>query len=163
MNEITIKIEDIGVDKLIAKFDGYVGRLRPQIKTAMQKIAFTLVRYVQEKKLSGQVLHRRTGTLSRSIKGIVIDEPARIIGDVASRSGGNAPLKYAARWEYGYVGTEKVKAHIRRTASGGTANVRAFVRNINSAARPYMKPSKEENRGYIKDTLQAAVRKVNQA
>lgn len=163
MNEIGVEIQLIGTEKLVAKFDGYIGALRPQLKIAMQKITFTLVRYVKERKLSGQVLNRRTGTLSRSIKGAVIDEPARIIGDVASRSGGNAPLKYAARWEYGFKGSEKVRQHIRRTATGGTANVRSFVRNINLNARPYLRPSKEENTGYIKETLQAAVKKVNQA
>lgn len=107
------------------------------------------------------MLHRRTGTLSRSIKGAVIEAPLQIIGDVASRSGGNAPLKYAARWEYGFQGSETVKAHIRRTASGGAANVRSFVRNVNATARPYLRPSKDENIRYIKQQLENAVKKAN--
>jgi len=161
MPNVSVKLEMVGTEKLVAKFDGYVGKLRPQLVRAMNKIVFTLVRYVQEQKLSGQVLHRRTGTLSRSIKGIVLNQPASIIGDVASRSNGNAPLKYAARWEYGFQGSETVKAHVRRTATGGFANVRTFVRQVNSTARPYLAPSRRENEGYIRQTLEEAVREVN--
>ena len=59
---VSVKVETVGVEKLVAKFDSYVGRLRPNLNKAMNVIVFTLVRYVQEQKLSGQVLHRRTGT-----------------------------------------------------------------------------------------------------
>jgi len=158
---VSVKVETVGVEKLVAKFDSYVGRLRPNLNKAMNVIVFTLVRYVQEQKLSGQVLHRRTGTLSRSIKGTVTDQPARIIGDVTSRSNGNAPLPYAVFWEKGFVGSMNVREHVRRTATGGFATVRQHIRNVNQAARPFFRPSKEENQGFIQQTLQNAVTITN--
>ena len=151
----------IGIDKLVAKFSGYTARLRPHIVTAMQTIVFTIVAYIKDDELSGQVLKRRTGTLSRSIKGAVRDTAGEIVGNVASRDGGNAPLVYAGYHEYGFSGAQQVRAHIRKTASGGYANVRAFTRNVNYPAHPFMKPAKESHEKFINDTLTAAVTQAN--
>lgn len=161
MSAVNVTVTEVGTDKVVAKFDSYVGRLRGELVTAMNVIVNTLVAYCKDEKLSGQVLHRRTGTLSRSIKGTVIDQPTQIVGNVTSRDKGNAQLAYAAFWEYGFSGSENVKAHIRKTASGGLSNVRSYVRQVSVEARPFLKPTKDENLGFINSTLQQAVSKVN--
>lgn len=163
--EISINIESVGVEKLVARFDGYVGMLRPQLMTTMQTIVLFLAAYCKENKLSGQVLHRRSGTLSRSIKGAVTQTAGSIVGDVASRDKGNAPLAYAAFWEYGFSGVENVREHVRKIASGPFEGeltpVRAHVRNVNQAARPYMRPTRDENVGYVQEQLLATLKAVN--
>ncbi len=161
MTAVSVNIETIGVEKLVAKFEGYDSRLRARLLTAMKMIAFTLVRYIQENKLSGQVLHRRSGTLSRSIRGNVSEISSSIIADITSRDKGNKPLPYAAFWEYGFSGSMDVRSHVRKIASGGFANVRAYTRHVTQAARPFFKPSRDENLGYIKTTIENAVSEVN--
>lgn len=156
-----IQVALVGNEKLVAKFDTYVGRFREELKTAMNVIVFTLVRYVQENKLSGQVLHRRTGTLSRSIKGIVTENAGAVIGNVTSRDRGNAPLAYAAYHELGFNGQMTVRAHMRKTMSGGEASVRSYVRTVHYPAHPFMKPTRDENKEFITKTLQDAVKRTN--
>jgi len=157
--EVTSEL--IGREKIINKFDGYTGMLTGEINAAMETIAAYLVAYVKERKLSGQVLKRKTGALSRSIKGTVARQPGQIVAQITSRSRGNAPLPYAAFWEYGFSGEESVRAHVRKTASGGEANVRAFTRKVNQAARPFFAPTRDENQGYVRDMLQATINKAN--
>jgi hypothetical protein len=158
---INVTVESIGSEKLVAKFNNYVGRLRPELNEAMQTITNYLVAYVKENKLSGQVLKRHKGDLARSIKPTVIDQPAQIIGIVTSRDSGNAPLPYARFWELGFHGTMNVRAHIRKNASGGFSDVRAFVRTVNQNARPFLKPTRDENKEYVQRQLQKAVKRAN--
>jgi hypothetical protein len=155
-----IRVEMVGTDKLIAKFDSYVGRLRGQLNTTMDYVVKSLAEYCRVNKLSGQVLHRRSGTLSRSIQGIVVDEPARMVGIVSSRPG-NAPLEYARFWELGFHGVENVKSFMRKNALGGESSVRAHTRKVNQAARPFLQPTRDENVGFVQTSFQQAVNKVN--
>ena len=154
--------EPIGVDQIVAKLDGYVARARPALMTAMEKIVFTIVGFIKDDELSGQVLHRRTGTLSRSIQGRVTESGSNIVGNVASRIG-NEPLVYAAYHEYGFTGSENVREHQRKTASGGVANVRAYVRNVNYPAHPFMRPARDAHVQFATDTLNAAISEVNKS
>ena len=158
---ITVTTEIVGVDKVVSRFDGYVGNLRGVLKPAMTYLVGYLAEYCRANKLSGQVLHRRTGILSGSIQGTVDDQPTKIIGDVRSRGNGNKALKYAAYHEYGFQGQETVREHTRKTATGGVANVREFVRNVNYPPHAFMRPTRDENIGFINDTIKATLKKAN--
>jgi hypothetical protein len=161
MNDDMI-VEVVGADKLVAKFENYSAKLHTELKRTMEYIVQYLAEYCRTNKLSGQVLHRRTGTLSRSIRGTVDDQTSRIIGTVTSRSKGNSPLEYAGFWELGFQGQENVRAHMRRNANGGMSSVREHVRNVNQAARPFLKPTRDENVGFVQEQMRAVLTKVNQ-
>ena len=162
---INVSLEMVGTERLVARFDGYVGKLKGNLLTAMDTIVNYLVLYCQENKLSGQVLHARTGTLRRSIQGRFGEASGSVFGEVTSRADGNKPLAYAAFWEKGFIGDVTVKAHVRKIALGDFAGeltpVRSFVRHINQAPRPFLKPTRDENTGYIKEQLQHAVSSTN--
>ena len=161
MSEVTLKVETSGVENIVVKLNNYSGNARKELKTAMAVIVTRIVSFIKESELSGQVLRRRTGTLSRSIKGEVFDNATDITGDVRSRDKGNKPVEYAARHEYGFTGQERVKAHVRRLASGGEASVREFVRNVNYGARPFMKPARDKFEKFAQQTLETAIVKAN--
>ena len=154
---INVTSEIIGDKKVITRFQNLPSNMANRITRAMDKIAIYLVAYVKENKLSGQVLRRRTGTLSRSIRGTVEQQAGQVVGNITSRDKGNAPLPYAVFWENGFTGTQNVRAHVRKMASGGEASVRAFVRNVHQIARPFFAPTLKENQNYIRDQLNKAV------
>jgi len=150
-------------------------RLRERLKNALNRGAIEVQRKVKEEKLTGQVLNVRTGTLRRSINVALSDGS----GDVLQSSVGTN-LKYARFWELGFHGTVNVRSHSRRSAaqmdrrSGkkmgragfsetgpretGTGMVRAHTRKINQAARPFLRPSLDENRNRIQELLALAVK-----
>lgn len=68
--------------------------------------------HIRRNKLLGQVLNRRTGQLIKSI-----ERDTRIVEGqgVVGRIGSNLP--YAAVHEFGFAGTQQVRAHIRATGA----------------------------------------------
>lgn len=92
------------------------------------------------RKLNGPVLHVRTGTLWKSIgatRALVLDD--RVESTVGSGAMfGNASVKYAAFWEFGYRGTETIAAHARKSRKGGTTQVREHSRKVNQEARSFI-------------------------
>ena len=171
-------IEMVGAEKLIAKFDTYEIRLRQCLQTAMEKIVNNIVNFIKSDELSGQVLHRRTGTLSRSIKGIVTNDPDRIIGNVTSRDGGNAPLAYAAIHEYGgviHIPARTVTMHrfmdrngdvgglVKKSKSNFATDHQARGYDIHMPARPYFRPARAAKEQYMQEALKNAVVKVNKS
>lgn len=163
--DVSVKLEMRGTEQLVARFEGYSSKLNDKLTTAMQRIVNYLVAYCQEQKLSGQVLHARTGTLRRSIKGSVAENSGSIVGEVTSRAYGNKPLKYATFWELGFVGNVEVKAHVRRIALGDFAGeltpVRAYIRKVNQAPRPFLKPTRDENVDYVQQQLSGVISQAN--
>lgn len=157
-----ITVEVIGANQLLTRFKDMPQKMRAEIRTALGYIGDTLANYCRANKLSGQVLNRRTSQLYNSIRrGDVNENPSRMSVEITSRPG-NAPVEYAAFWELGFKGQETVRAHMRRTAAGGEVNVREHIRNINQAARPFLRPTRDENVGWVQDQMQAAVVKATQ-
>jgi phage gpG-like protein len=108
------------------------------------------VRYVKERKLSGQVLKNRTGTLRRKINQVVTESPDSIMASVGVK------LSYAAIHEYGFDGVESVREYTRRTAKG-IAVVPAHERHVHMPERSYLRSSLRENAASIRDSLAKAV------
>ena len=95
---------------LQAKLRGYPARLATRLQTVMNRLTIQLQARVKEK-LSGEVLHVRTGTLRRSINREVRIQGNLIEGIVGTNVG------YGAAHEYGFHGQVSVRAHLRRVAS----------------------------------------------
>lgn len=92
MSELTITTN---AESFIARFAGASDRLHDRMRGAVQRLAIEIQASVKDSKLSGQVLHVRTGTLRRSINQRVDEDAGNITGVVGTN------VRYAAIHEYG--------------------------------------------------------------
>ena len=144
-----IRVEVKGDKETAATFKRAAQKAPAAMLTAMRRIVLILERHVKKEKLTGQVLNVRTGKLRSSITHRVEQSGNETTGRVGT------PVEYARIWELG--GT--IPAH---TIVPKTAKVLRFViqgrvvfckrveqpsRRV--GARPYLKPSVEENRQRI--------------
>ena len=155
-----------GDQTLLLKLRGMNIRIRDALRRAVTEAAVALTRYVKEEKLSGQVLHNRTGTLRRKINFSVHEDATSVTATVGVK------LAYAAVHEYGFDGVVTVREHTRAIASrnvrgsirgksraiaSGVAFVRSYERHMHLPERSYLRSSLRENAGSIRDQLRAAV------
>ena len=141
--------------------------LRDSLLAEVAKQTNSLRAYIVSDKLHGQVLNQRSGNLARSIKA---DEPVvegyTVRGEVFS----SGDVKYAAFWEFGFVGTEEVRAAVRlyRSIDDGKhertmAAVTGHTRNVNQPARSYMRTGLADRHDIIVKGLgSAALRGMKQ-
>ncbi len=141
----------IGAERVIARFQGAPARLRTAMVAATLRLAIAAQRSVMETKLSGQVLHVRTGRLRRSINVAQMDEGSR----VGASTGTN--VDYGRIWEL-----EGIRAHsivpIEKRAlfwKGARHPVRR-VEIPAQAPRPFLSPVLEEMRARAHQELTAA-------
>ena len=104
---------DLRQDALMAHLSAFPERLATSVVRAMNRITIGLQARVKAEKLSGQVLHVRTGTLRRSINREV--RASGSAGMIEGIVGTN--VEYAAAHEYGFDGTVTVRAHVRRIST----------------------------------------------
>ena len=151
---LTIEIDDA---RVLATFDGMPRAIRDALETKAGALALMLEAKIKGK-LSGDVLNVRTGALRRSIFSDIIADEDGIHAYAAS----SADVPYAAIHEFGYVGIEHVRAHIRRITSAAgkevTQNVKAFDREMNMPERSFLRTSLAEMEDIIVQGLQDAVR-----
>jgi phage gpG-like protein len=107
---------DLRQDALMAHLTQYPERLATSVVRAMNRLTIMVQARVKEK-LSGEVLHVRTGTLRRSINREV--RASGSAGMIEGIVGTN--VEYAAAHEYGFDGTVTVRAHIRRLTTNKKA------------------------------------------
>jgi phage gpG-like protein len=100
---------DIRAEAVIARFRHMGARMHDALLREITRLSVKLQAKVKDQKLTGQVLHVRTGTLRRSINRVVEDRGEVIKAQV----GTNVP--YAHIHEYGFNGIESVRAHVRRS------------------------------------------------
>ena len=148
---VTVKDEDV-----INKLQQAPALFRKALADTVNILATDIQASVIQNKLSGQVLHVRTGTLRRSI---TID-PAKWDGSKISASVFTT-LDYGIGWENGF--SRRVGAGARggpRTLRG-KALVKYFERhppNVREyAARPFLKPTLEEFKPRIIEDLRQAI------
>lgn len=127
-----------GDEAVILRLKEYPDKFRVRLNKVVERLAIQLQGKIVAEKLSGQVLNNKTGTLRRSINYRIENSDNEITAIV----GANTP--YAARHEYGFHGTESVRGFIRRLKSGKTSQVNPHTRNINYAARSYLRSSLAE-------------------
>lgn len=104
---MTIEGSVTGDANVVRSFGRVSPEVRAEIGKATGRIVLRLMRNVKRDKLSGQVLKVRTGRLRRSITQRVEEAGDVITGIVGTN------VEYAARHEFGFTGTETVKAHLR--------------------------------------------------
>lgn len=169
---MTLKI-NIQSEAVQAFFKGAGDRLHQNVRRAVDRLSIELQTLVKEK-LSGSVLHVRTGTLRRSINRRVVDTPVRIAAQVGTN------VVYAAIHEYGFSGEENVREHVRKHYDIGTVKltgkehngmrtwvrergeylrtgkVIAHTRTMNMPARSYLRSSLKEMEPKIVEGIRAA-------
>jgi len=151
MSDETFSVE-VNTGMVEASFARMPDAVRASLTKAMQEGAMRLTRRAKEK-VSGPVLKNRTGTLRRKIS------PFFRPGDDKMVAGTGIKLSYAARHEYGFTGTETVRAHARRISqvygrpiTPVTVQVATFSRRANTPARSFLRSSlREEAAGLIVD------------
>jgi HK97 gp10 family phage protein len=150
----------VGDRELVARLEAMPGKLKDGIGRAVLSLAVELQGNVMSGKLSGQVLKVRTGTLRRSITQKVDIGEDSVSGTVGTN------VTYAARHEYGFTGTESVKAHLRtitqafgRPLKEGSKqiSVRAFSRKIDYPAHSFLRSALAEMESKIREQLASAV------
>lgn len=171
---------DIQAEQLMARLHGTQDRLTESLRSAVLRLAITVQNSVKVDKLTGQVLHVRSGELRRSINQQLTQDAKGITASVGTN------VVYARVHEYGYTGTVDVRAHARklREAStvvlqkpangrafgiyqkrrgeltGGVANVRAHALKMNLPARSFLRSALKDHETTITDTLRATALKA---
>ena len=153
-----ITAQVIGVPAVTRKLKAFPGQAQQEIRSAMGKILARLVIGVKQGKLTGQALNVRTGRLRRSIHPELTSSPTDVTGIVGTN------VVYAAVHEYGFSGTETVKAHLRtiKQAWGHAiepkqVNVRTHSRQVNIPERSFLRSTLNEQSSQILQDLTKAV------
>lgn len=146
---------DIRGATLLAQMAGRAAQLHAALVRVMTRLSIVIQRDVKEGKLTGQVLHVRTGTLRRSINRKVFDQGGGVVASVGTN------VRYARAHEYGFAGDVDVRAHVRASRDGGEAiRVRAHTRRVNMPERSFLRSSIDDNADMIKREVRAAVMAV---
>lgn len=155
MSDITVAV--VGVDQVVLQLKQLGQQARSNLLRAVTREAIAVQIRTREK-LAGEVLQERTHHLHDSIHYEVAESANGVLATVGT------DVVYAAFWEYGFEGTEQVRAHLRRmtTAFGRPiepvdAQVRAHTRQVNQPARPFLRPALEELAPQITAALEQAV------
>lgn len=142
---INLKVD--GLDRVIQFLLSKPSRVKRSIERTILQLSSYLLNYVRSKKLSGQVLNRRTGDLDASGNAYIL-----VSGDKAS-----AVIEfdspYARIHEYG--GTVTIREHLATSKLGNSFTVRSHTAVF--PKRSYARTSLVENRSYIHDQLQISV------
>lgn len=166
-----LNIQLHGDQQLVQKFESAGPRARAELERAITKLCLILEGNIKNEKLSGQVLHVRTGNLRASIHTVPVESSGDVItGRVAS----SGDVKYGAIHEFG----GKTPAHLiypknaqalafegsRPNASFvGPGNV-VFAKYVNHPGstmpeRSYMRSALGDMKEQIRRELQVAIKK----
>ena len=147
-------VVSVDTTKLLEKFKRIPDAVYKSLARAVVRLAIDLQSHVKADKLTGQVLHVRTGTLRRSINQRVIQEPTAIWGSVGTN------VKYARVHEYGFQGQVTVKAHLRtihqafgRPIKPVTFTMPAHARQVNLPERSFLRSALKDFEPRIRQTL----------
>lgn len=165
----------VGDDRVNVKLGAMPDKVVDAVEKRLQRVVKRIEARVKANKLSGQLLHVRTGTLRRSIHSDVKSKSSQIVGTVGTN------LIYAAYHEYGFNGTQNVKEHMRQVKAAavlhmkgkraGTINkaatakqatqaqkVKAHTRNVNYSGKSYLRSTLREETEYAKNEIRLGVR-----
>lgn len=92
-----LNVQIIGDRELVARLAGMPANVRQALLKKCTALAFQLQRHIQSDKLSGQVLHVRTGALRASIFSSATASGTRVEGKASS----SGDVKYAGIHEFG--------------------------------------------------------------
>jgi phage gpG-like protein len=159
---ITFSFQGDTEAQLVEFFEQSTPRVLAAIESAVNLSMADLMAYVQREKLQGQVLkshNNGAGGLAGSIN-VRFERD----GDVSISGYVGTNLIYARIHEYGFSGPEFVPSHYRmQTQAFGhpmtprQVLVRDHTRQMEMPARPYMRPSLEENKQAIIRRIRTAI------
>jgi phage gpG-like protein len=154
-------------ETLLAHLQGTELRLKQELRIVLRRLAIKMQSAVKFEKLTGQVLHNRSGLLRESINQKLFETKDGVYAQVGTN------VKYAAIHEYGFNGVEHVSAHPRRSAlqftaarsqrarkSEGTINVRAFDRHMVMPKRSFLISTLDEMAPEIETSVRRAALKA---
>jgi phage gpG-like protein len=145
---VTMKAE-----ALLARLAGTYERLRTDLRAVVSRLAIKAQGIVKQEKLTGQVLHVRTGTLRRSINQKIEETPTGVFAKVGTN------VVYARPHEYGFTGVENVKA-FSRVVRGVAQNVRAHARNVSIPEKSFLRSTLTDMQMEIQTSLRATILKA---
>lgn len=150
----------IRAEALLAYLQGASAALSAEMRRVLTKLSIEVQASVKGNKLTGQVLHVRTGTLRRSINRVVTEDETGFYAQVGTN------VKYAAIHEYGFTGVVQVRQHSRRMfeksakkgkrTSIGESIVRAHARRVHMPERSFLRSTVREMFPRIQQELKAA-------
>jgi phage gpG-like protein len=183
MMEIESKV--VGVESFKHRLELAEKDVRVRLRQTVRELATLLIRHVKTQKLEGQVLHVQTGRLRRSINATFGETEASIFASVGTNVSygrvwelgfqGDVIVRAHVRRNSGrnqYGSTQGRDILSRRKANkgevigsrlnkvltaSGVSYVKQYVRHVNLAPRPFLRPSLEEMRQTIRMKLMHAV------
>lgn len=138
----------VGDEALLLRIKSYPAKFQARLAKKVERLAIRFQARVKSRKLSGQVLNNRTGTLRRSINYRIYSNSRQVLAVV----GANTP--YAAIHEYGFRGNQSVRAFLR-TIKGKAQRVKAHTRKVNMPERSYLRSTLDEMRSEILTDLRS--------
>jgi hypothetical protein len=149
----------VGDDRLLAWLRDAPDAVAAGVARAIVKLGIDLQRKIQDDKLSGQVLARRSGALASGLDLRIDRNTDAISASVVSGS------SYAQVHEYDFAGSVDVRANLRamrqafgRPTSEKMITVRAHARRMDLPERSFLRAALEEMTSPISDEIDAAVR-----
>lgn len=157
-----LELRVTGAREVIERLALTTTKVRGAARTWLDGWATELAGYIRTDKLSGQVLHRRSGLLSGSVHPLVGDDPRGIIGG----AGAGAGVPYARIHEFG--GTIPAHEVVARNAKALAFTVDGVLRfakrvqipDVEMPERSYMRSSFDEKSPQGLEGLRAAVKEA---
>lgn len=148
---VRIHAEVIGAGAVIRRFNVAAEETKKSLADEVQRLTIELQRRVKEGKLTGQVLHVKTGRLRRSVNVKFTKTDTAIYGSVGTN------VKYGRTWELGFT----VPAHdivpknkLALFWPGADHPVRRVHRpEKDVAARPFLAPALAEMKAQVQARL----------
>lgn len=146
---IEIHIDDSELQKIGTKTKEWQKRLPAAFQKKMLQVVVMLMSYVKQKKLTGQVLKVKSGTLRRSISGKVEGSGRYTWGEVGTN------VKYGVFWELGgtiparTIRPKKMKALSFIWKGQKVVCKSVFQPSRKVTARPFLAPALKDKRDKI--------------
>ena len=155
-----LEFQVTGDRALIERLGVIPAQVRAAARYSLDGWAASLSAYIKDSKLSGQVLHRRSGLLSGSVHPLMEDVPQGMVGG----AGAGADVPYARIHEFG--GTIPAHEVVAKNAKALAFTVDGILRfatrvqipDVEMPERSYMRSSFDEKSGEGIAQLRAAVK-----
>jgi phage gpG-like protein len=144
-----------GSDRLVERLVALPASLRAALLETVTRLTIELQRYVMKEKLTGQVLHNRTGTLRRSIYQHVNATADAVLGEVGTN------LSYGVMWETTGMAAHDVVPVKAKALSFVWNGERVFFKRVHIPAqgpRSFLKSALADKEDYIRAEILKAVR-----
>jgi len=167
----TINIEETKLDSVVLRLTAMSDAVKAALERTASEEAMRLEGRVTRDKLSGQVLGQKTRRLVRAIHSHRVETGPDAVQYAVGVEASDESFSYARFWEYGFSGTEQVKAYFRTSKidpigrAGGPLRptifhdpgfVQAHNRRVDQPARSYLRSTLAEDADGIRARLLAA-------